>query len=367
MRVTLCPPDDLDGADVDRWTSWQRADPALASPFLSPGFVLTVARHRPAARIAVLEDAGERVGYFAFEAGRLGVGRALAYDVSDHQGVVHAPGFEWSGAELLAACGLHVWEFDHLVAAQGAAFAPQDVEVRASPVIDLTDGAEAWYAQRRAASSSRMKKARQYERRLAEQVGPVEVDYHTADEGALDLLLRWKSAQYVRTGRRDRFRQGWLTAVVRELLRTAPGGVEVVLSEMRAGGRTVSLDLCLRSGDVLAGWFPAYDTAYARYSPGLVHQLRFVRLAADAGVRTYDLGAGEAAYKETLKSHDLQVLRGRVHRPTVLAALRRAGRAPVESALAFTLARPRLRLAARRTLAGLGEVRRRFGWSGAGG
>ncbi len=93
----------------------------------------------------------------------------------------------------------------------------------------------------------------------------------------------------------------------------------------------MSLGPCLRSCDALAGWFPAYD----------------------------------AAYEGTLKSHDLQVLRGRVHRPD---RSRRppTGRArPVESAVAHTPARPRLRLAARRTLAGLGEVRRRYGWSGA--
>jgi CelD/BcsL family acetyltransferase involved in cellulose biosynthesis len=310
--------------------------------------------------VAVVEDGGEVVGLFPFERGWGGVGRALAYDVSDYQGVVHAPGLDWHGPDLLRACRLHVWEFDHLVGSQVDRFGPQELEHRASPVIDLSAGWEAWHAGRRAASRSRMKKARSHERRLVSEVGPVRTELTTTDGSRLDLLLRWKSAQYVRTGRRDRFRQDWLVEAIRELFHHPTDGFSLVLSTLLVGDRPAALYLALRSHDVLAGWFPAYDTELARYSPGLLHLIDLARLAAGDGVRTFDLGAGEAGYKETLKSHDAQVARGVVRRPSVVAAARRAQRAPVEAALAFVLARPRLRSAARRTLATAGGLRSRL-------
>jgi CelD/BcsL family acetyltransferase involved in cellulose biosynthesis len=361
VRTTVCRLDELGPAEVDRWSRLQRGTPALHSPFLRPEFALAVGRRRPDARVAVVEDGGEIVAFFPFERSRSGIGRALAYDVSDYQGVIHAPGFDWHGPELLKACGLAVWEFDHLVGEQVDRFAPRELERRASPVIDLSEGWDAWYAGRRAVSRSRMKKARSHERRLTDQVGPVRVELETADEARLDLLLRWKSAQYVRTGRRDRFRQDWLVAAVRELFRRPTPEFSLVLSTMLVDERPASLYLGLRSGEVFAGWFPAYDTDLAPYSPGLVHLIALARVAAQDGVRTFDLGAGEASYKETLKSGDAEVARGVVRRPTVLAAVRRAQRAPVEAALAFTLARPRLRSAARRTLGTVGGVRSRLG------
>ncbi len=364
MPTTVCRLEDLGPAELDRWSRLQRGAPDLHSPFLRPEFAVAVGRGRPDARVAVVEDGGEVVALFPFERGWAGIGRALAYDVSDYQGVVHAPGFEWHGPELLRACGLHVWEFDHLVGAQVDRFAPHELERRASPVIDLREGWEAWYAQRRAASRSRMKKARNHERHLVEEVGPVRVELTTTDESRLDLLLAWKSAQYVRTGRRDRFRQAWLVEAVRELFHHPTADFSLVLSTLLVGDRPAALYLGLRSHDVVAGWFPAYDTELARYSPGLLHLIALARLAAEDGVRTFDLGAGEAGYKETLKSHDAQVARGVVRRPSVVAAVRRAQRAPVEAALAFTLARPRLRSAARRTLATVGGVRSRLTGTG---
>jgi CelD/BcsL family acetyltransferase involved in cellulose biosynthesis len=360
MPTTVCRLEDLGPAELDRWSRWQRGDAALHSPFLRPEFAVAVGRRRPGARVAVVEDGGEVVALFPFEKGWAGVGRALAHGVADHQGVVHAPGFDWHGPDLLRACGLAVWEFDHLVGAQVDRFAPRELERRASPVIDLREGWNSWYAQRCAASRSSLKRTRSHERGLARDVGPIRVELTTTDEARLDLLLAWKSAQYVRTGRRDRFRRGWLVESVRELFRTPGPDFSLVLSTMLVGDRPVAVSLAPRSRDVLVSWFPAYDPEFARYSPGLVHTIAMARLAAEDGVRTFDLGAGEARYKETLKSHDAEVARGVVRRPSVVAAARRAQRAPVEAALAFTLARPRLRSAARRALATAGGLRSRL-------
>ncbi|MFC7648826.1 GNAT family N-acetyltransferase [Streptosporangium lutulentum] len=72
----------------------------------------------------------------------------------------------------------------------------------------------------------------------------------------------------------------------------------------------------MRTGTTLAGWFPAYDTSYAKYSPGLIHHLAMAEKAAEAGIQIIDMGRGEKEYKEKLKNGEYEVAEGRIARPT---------------------------------------------------
>ena len=54
----------------------------------------------------------------------------------------------------------------------------------------------------------------------------------------------------------------------------------------------------LRTATTLVGWFPAYDTEFARYSPGIVHHLHMAEHAAASGLLMVDMGKGGREYKE---------------------------------------------------------------------
>jgi CelD/BcsL family acetyltransferase involved in cellulose biosynthesis len=123
------------------------------------------------------------------------------------------------------------------------------------------------------------------------------------------------------------------------------------------GGDVVAVHFGLRSDSRLSCWFPAYDLQLARYSPGLALHLEMARAAAAAGLSDLELGKGDEEYKQSLKSRDLIVGEGWVDRPSPIAALRRAQRAPRRRALEFVLKRPVLRQRARRTLARVGSLR----------
>src|SRR5262249_1624256 len=156
MKVSVCRPSELDASEVERWRSLQRQTERLRSPFLTPEFAIVMSERRPDQRLAVIEDGGEISGYFCFGRGRWGIGRAFCYGVSDAQGVVHAPRYEWNGAELLDACGVDVWTFDHLIPDQVQCFAPgRRIALRASPMADLSAGWENWTAGRK--SNERMR------------------------------------------------------------------------------------------------------------------------------------------------------------------------------------------------------------------
>src|SRR5262249_45222831 len=161
MKVSVCRPSELNPSEIQRWNSFQRHNGRLGSPFLTPEFAMVMSEFRRDARLAVIEDGGKITGYLAFERNRWGIGRALCYAPSDVQGLVHAPGYEWNGAELLAGCGLTLWKFDHLISDQVECFAPQHAALRPAPMVDLSAGWENWIARKK--SDKRIKKIREHE------------------------------------------------------------------------------------------------------------------------------------------------------------------------------------------------------------
>jgi CelD/BcsL family acetyltransferase involved in cellulose biosynthesis len=356
MQATVVRPHELGAGELTAWREMQEATPEVGSAFLSPGFALAAGRARATTRVAVLEDGGAIAGFLPFDQGRFRIARPIAPGVSDTQGVVHVPGFEWSARDLLAGCGIDVWEFDHLVGGQLASLGANVVR-RPSAVMDVSDGYDAYIGERLRTSKKIVKSTLYKQRKLERDLGESRFEFDAPDWSALGILMGWKSAQYRRTGRRDRFAVGWIRRLVVDLFENRSDGCAGVLSVLYAGGDLVAAHFGLRSGSRLSCWFPAYDIRLARYSPGLSLHLKMAEQAAACGVQYLELGKGDEEYKLSLKSGDLVVGEGWVDRPSVVAALRRAQRAPRRRAVDFVLSRPVLRQRARKTLARLGSLR----------
>lgn len=310
----------------------QARSESLANPFLSPEFTIAAGRVRPAARVAVLTEGPDTTGFFPFERRRLGGGVPIAAGLTDCQGLIHAPGTEWQPRILLRACGLSAWQFDHLVAGQGP-FERYQMALAPSPVIDLAHGFDAYLANLKTSSPRFCKDMRRKSNKLEREVGEIRFVADSRDVRDLRTLMSWKSDQYRRTGRSDRFSQPWIVELLEVLLATRTDHFSTVLSVMHAREIPVAAHLNLRSGRVLAGWFPAYDTRFRRYSPGLNLRFRETEAAAAAGVHQIDMGKGFKDYKETLKSHDIFVAEGIVTRPFPLAAVHYARNVPTAWAI----------------------------------
>lgn len=353
VRVSPIRPRELGSAELARWRELQGGDPSLQNPFLAPEFTLAVDRARKHCLVAVLEDGPGIVGFFPYERRALGVGRAIGAGVSDCQALVHAPGLQWDPRALLRGCGLAVWEFDHLLASQ-APFAPYHMLPERSPVMDVSDGYQRYLTARRP-SSRRLIKSTEYKgRKLEREIGPVRFEFDVQDRVALRSLMRWKSVQYRRTGQFDRFARDWIVRLVEDLYETREQEFAGVLSVLYAADRPVAGHFGIRSGSVLSWWFPAFDPAYARYSPGLISLLRTAQAAADAGLRQIDLGRGHEGYKESFKSGDIAIAEGWVERPSSVAVVRRAQRTPPRLLREVIVRHPVLRQRAH-------DARERFG------
>lgn len=323
MQISVVCPGELGPEEIAAWHSMLRQTGSPASPFLCPEFAVAVGRVRPDARVALLADGPDIVGFFPFQRRRLGVGVPIGAGLSNCQGLIHAPGAAWDTRELLRACQLSVWQFDCLTEGQrmlegyAAAVAP-------SPVIDLADGFAAYRGKLRAKSPKFCKDLGRKTRQLEREAGELRFVVDSRDMADLRTLMRWKSDQYRRTGWIDFFDRPWMVALLDDLFSTHTDQFGGLLSVLYAGRAPVAADFCLRSSHLLAGCFPAYDPRFSRQSPGLIHHLREVEETAALGVQLIDMGKGPEPFKQTLKSYDLFVAEGMVTRGPLLAAAHRA-------------------------------------------
>jgi CelD/BcsL family acetyltransferase involved in cellulose biosynthesis len=355
LAVEVVRPTELRRAECERWRAMQRRLPHLDNPFLSPEFALAVGRFHDSARVAVVSTCSDIVGFFPFDRHRLGIGRPIAAGLTDCQGLVHVPELELGAKDLLRRCGLSTFEFDHLVEGQPF-FEPYTTARAASPVIDLSDGYEAYEALLRQRSPKFLRTTLSKARKLGREVGDLRFEYEVRDWDALRQLMSWKSDQYRRTGRTDRFAQPWIVDLVEHLLGAEGNAFAGSLSMVYADDRPIAGHFGLRTETTLVGWFPAYDVHFAKYSPGLIQHLRMAEAAAAAGIRTIDLGKGDREYKDALKSRELTVAEGRVLRASTAATAYWTVRAPLRAARNFVVARPQLFRAVDRALKQYGRL-----------
>jgi CelD/BcsL family acetyltransferase involved in cellulose biosynthesis len=355
MKVTLVGPLDLGAADLQRWRTIQRSDPALSSPFLAPEFTVGVGRCRPGVRVAVVEEGSEVVAFFPHERTALGIGHPVGSGLTDLQGIIAPADLRLDARALLRACRLSVWDFDHLLAHQPT-FESYHTVKRAEPIIDLSAGFEAYAEVTRRAAPKSYKTVRYKERKLGREVGEVRYVFASTDPAALRLLMRWKSDQYRRTGRMDRFARPWIVRLVEHFHRTGFG----MLNILYAGDQPVAANFDLRHRTTVAGWFTAYDTRFAQYSPGLIGNLWLAQSCAEHGITEIAMGRGGKRFKEQLKTSEIRIAEGRVARARLGAGLHWLRTSPVNTARNAALSNPRLYDGADRVLKTYARMRRRF-------
>jgi len=333
-------------ADLDRrmhraWSGLLDADSAagtLASPFFRSEFHALIDRAHaeapdhlqapggtaaPGVEVVVAFDgSGEAVAFLPFERAsaqaRRGwpAGRWLA----DYQGLVAAPGVVVDVAAMLGTAGLDVWHFDHVPIDQDA-FVPWRSATGVSRQIDLRAGSGGYVA-----ATSIVRDAANARRRLERDVGKVRVSVHTDDPSVLATLFEWKSAQYRRSAVRDIFAIDWCRGAVTALATTDVPAFAGRLSALWAGDRLVSVHLGPRSNDRWHWFLPAYDPAFARYSPGTVLLASLTERASDLGISIIDLGRGDEAYKGRFGNAEVIVAAGIIEVPSLARTARRAAR-----------------------------------------
>jgi len=309
MDVSVCAPRDMSEEDLSAWRRLQRSDPALDNAFLSPEFALAMGRCVGNVEIGVFREPAEVVAFFPFQRGHVGIGWALGIGVSDAQAVICKPEFVVDLPELVRACGLGMWEFDHLVSHLDQV---PTSEIPWAFVIDVRDGYDAYLSQQDRRKGRLFHSTMQKRRKLVREVGELHFEFDAADPAGLEALMRWKSAQFHRTACVDPFSRRWVRDLVHELATADEPGCRGTLSTLHAGSHLIAAHFGIRTSTRLSLWFPSYDTAFARYSPGMQLFFLMAESAPDHEVGLLDLSKGDMPYKHLLASFVYPVGFGRV-------------------------------------------------------
>jgi CelD/BcsL family acetyltransferase involved in cellulose biosynthesis len=308
----VVPFDALSSAELDTWHALRAANPALDSPYFHPGFAAAVHASGRPVHVAISRDA--RGGIEALvphhRDGR--VLRPAGWPGADFQGPVLAAGTPFRPLGLLSR-GIAVYSFDHLIE-QAPGFGPWVIGRRPSPYLDVTGGLTGYLGRASRSGKDNMGQARRRAAKAERELGTVKFDPDSRDPDALALVIALKRAQYAATGADDYFAEPDRVRLLERLFRTRDGSFGGLLSTLHAGPRLVAAHFGLRAGRVLHWWFPVYDPAFARLSPGWMLLRELVAAAPSLGVDRIDLGRGEDEYKRRAKTGETHVCQGVVTR-----------------------------------------------------
>jgi len=299
MRVVISPANELPEKLATRWAEIQENNPGLASPFFRPEFTQAVARVREDVFVAAVDDGA---AFFPYQRSSFGLGRPVGGTMSDYHGLIAPPAYKCDMVELLRACRLQRWTFDHVPADQ-IVFARWRTINTSSPILVISGAAPA-------GSSSLHSNHRRKWRRLEEGHGEIQVDLDVRDPELLDLCIKWKSEQYHRSGNLDLFARPWARDLVNIISTYHDPHFAGMLSVLRVDGRPIAVHFGIRSLRFWHYWFPAYDPAFQRYSPGILLLLKMIERAPALGIEAIDFGKGDNHYKLRLFNHRVPLIEG---------------------------------------------------------
>jgi CelD/BcsL family acetyltransferase involved in cellulose biosynthesis len=299
MKIVVVRASELSGKSIARWAEIQRDNPHLFSAFFRPEFTQSVARVRSDVFVAEIDGGA---AYFPFQRNSFGLAGPVGGTVSDYQGLIADADFTCDPAVLVRACGLRSWSFDHVVAAQSM-FTPYCTTVTESPVVDVLDGVVV-------GTPSLHSDHRRKWRKLERDLGRIEVELDADNRFLRDLCLKWKSAQYHRTGKPDLFAQVWMRNLVNVIASARQPEFAGITSVLSAGGQPIAIHFGMRTNAIWHWWFPAYDPQFQRYSPGILLLLQMIAGAANLGIRTIDFGRGDNDYKARFANRSVPLIEG---------------------------------------------------------
>ena len=343
--------EELSSAHIGRWLELRASNPALDSPYFHPAFSAAVAATRPGVRVTVGETAdGSVVSFLPVQFDKRTCHPA-GWPAADFQGPICAPDVDFDIEAALRAAGALQYEFDHM-RGESSRLERWIVARQQSPYLDVSGGLDGYLSRASRSGKDKVSEARRLHNKLEREYGTVRFVAHSDDAALLDSLIAMKRRQYAETGARDYFAANHRLELVRRLLSLREVEFGGMLSAVYAGPDLLAAHFGLRAGRVLHWWFPAYDPAFARFSPGWVLLRAVIQAAPEMGVERIDLGRGLDDYKRrAMTGYELvsqgTVIRNPLRRRTA-SARRRFAQAAKSSPVAPAL-RSVVRCARRRS------------------
>lgn len=326
LKISQIRTDELDDSLCALWRRFQETNPSLRNPFFSLEFLQAVATVRDDVFVAVLEVEGCVRGFFPFQRSSRAIATPVGGRLSDYHGLIADQRFSCDLEDVLRACGLKIWDFDHVPGEQ-LTFHPHASSYGESPIMDLRSGFQAYREERKAAGSRRLSQLQRKSNKFAREIGELRFEPISNERAQFDLLIKWKRDQCRRTGVPDFLSWGWTTDLLTLIWKTRSPDFSGMLSVLSSRDDIIALHFGMRSPTVVHWWFPSYNDLYASYSPGGILLMTLAQAMATAGFDEIDLGKGDDAYKKAFASSAVPLLEGSVMVPSLVTAARRTRRA----------------------------------------
>jgi CelD/BcsL family acetyltransferase involved in cellulose biosynthesis len=319
VKVMTISADALTTGQIARWAALQAETKEFGSPLVGPYFAQLIQRHRGDVHVAIAEQDGRDVAFFAFHRASHGYARPVGAPFSDYQAIVSEPGLELDGTAFLAEAGIERMAVSGLMDPHGL-FATAALEPTLGYRISVKDGGAAKLERLRQANPKWAKNLRRLANKIDRELGPIRFVTGDTSPAALEAVLNLKIEQYHESGLTDVLRPNWVKAMMQDLFtRTDPnfGGCLITLY---AGDYMVSGQFGVRQGGWFHPWIASSCPKAHPYSPGIVFLGQMIRYAEDIGIETIDLAQGHSHYKSQFSRNPVTVQTGQVGRRAIPAS-----------------------------------------------
>lgn len=309
LSANLVKMDALSPRERQYWRAFCEETPALASPYFTLEFAEQCAIARRDTRVLSISQNGTPLGFLPLHVSRTGLFRPLGGPMGDHHGIIANDG-DIDISHALKQTGLGgVFSFNGALASQRG-FARLGDTSEPSWVCHMSDGFDAYWDGRQAAEAKAMRNLRARERKLTE--AGHEIVYRIDDRRteALDWLVATKRAQYAATGATDVFQARWARTLTYSLMMDRSDALSGILSTMEIDGQLAAAHFGMRSASVLHYWFPVYDPAYSKFSPGLMLFRELLRETSQDGIVQAHLGPGSYDFKKRFANASFDIVQG---------------------------------------------------------
>ncbi|MEO9931852.1 MAG: GNAT family N-acetyltransferase [Rhodopirellula bahusiensis] len=329
QKIDVCEFAELAPSDLVRWEQIRAMRKDFEPPFFAARFAAAVNSVRGDVLTAVFRSSNnEPLGYLPFH--RVGgVGVPAGRFLNDAQNVIAIPGLQVDWAELARAAKVRAFNLHAIVGSEADWIERYQLKSVNAFRADLGDDSGD-YLKRLEKEHRTIGKQGQKTRKLGREIGPVRLELDCRCPEILKQTIAWKRAQYQRTHILDLFLPDWtrdLITLLHENSLGQPGlqpdstvagdnfsndSLRGICSVLWAGDTPVATHIGMIEHGRLHYWFPTYDPAFARYSPGTALFTEILRAATPHGIHCVDMGYGEQPYKKKQTGTTTQVVHGTI-------------------------------------------------------
>ena len=322
MKITKISARELDIGLSAQWQKIQNTNPDLVNPYFCFEYTQAVAAAKDNVYIGVMEKNNKVIGFFPWEQKSKDIIGQVGGILSDYQGAIIAPHHDWKVETLLTAYGINIWEFDHLLLTQKPQIKHPFFYIDYSPVMDLSHGYENYLKEKESSGSKRLSQFQRKARKFEREIGEIRVDLYSKDNAAFEKVIEWKNEQCLRSGVPEFLKWGWTRAMLEHIWHTNNPNFSGMLTVLSTDKEIIAAHFGMRSESVCHWWFPAYNHAYSKYSPGGILLLKLAEAVAREGLNTIDLGKGDDIYKPSFATGKIPLIEGSVMRPSITSTKR---------------------------------------------